>query len=119
MAKVAIGWTESDRAGGYISYVDGWKAEAPQLVWVTDIPDYLAVSIEDVAEAVFEATNAPYELPVGSLGRWFQTYFQTNSPQPRSLSVGDTVSFVSYDAQANMIPSAVVSCERIGWNRRF
>jgi len=120
MSKVAIGWTESDRAAGYISYMDGWKPEAEQEVWVIDIPDYFATDIERVAEAVFEATNAPYELPVGSLGIWFQNYFKTQGGVlPRSLSVGDTVSFVHYDAEANMVPAAVVSCESMGWKRRF
>ena len=93
---VVIGLTQSARTGDYFPMSDGYREGAAQQVVSVEVETGLLVgkSIEAVAEAVFEATNAPVEVfarnPLACaileglldpMGRG----------QYRSLSVGDTV----------------------------
>ena len=107
---VVIGLTQSARTGDYFPMSDGYREGAAQQVVSVEVETGLLVgkSIEAVAEAVFEATNAPVEVfarnPLACaileglldpMGRG----------QYRSLSVGDTVE----------VDGTRVACDRFGW----
>lgn len=56
-----------------------------------------SISVEDVAEAVFEATNSPHRLKAGSLAQfvrqWFTDRHARRGETYPTLSVGDVVTF--------------------------
>jgi hypothetical protein len=104
---ISIGYTRSDRrrgpAGDYIPSVDGYQPGAAQDVVTIEVPHDSRLgqlTIHDLAEAVFVATNAPYpSLRDGTPGAHeiAEALNQWTDPSParrrrlRSLSVGDTV----------------------------
>lgn len=85
MATIRVGFTRSDRATGYSSF-DGYREGAEQDL-VDIVVKLCPVPVETIAEAVFEATNAPYPVP-GLAGDIRAALYDL---PVRSLSVGDTV----------------------------
>jgi hypothetical protein len=104
---ISIGYTRSDRrrgpAGDYIPSVDGYQPGAAQDVVTIEVPHDSRLgqlTIHDLAEAVFVATNAPYpSLRDGTpdAHEIAEALNRPTDPSPvrrralRSLSVGDTV----------------------------
>jgi hypothetical protein len=104
---ISIGYTRSDRkrgrAGDYIPSVDGYQPGAAQDVVTIEVPHDSRLgqlTIHDLAEAVFVATNAPYpSLRDGTPGAHeiAEALNRPTDPSParrrglRSLSAGDTV----------------------------
>lgn len=72
-------------------------------------------SVEDVAEAVFEATNAPFELPEGSLAARIRGWFANRTGKYPALSVGDTVQ-LRKGAGENLVVDTV-RVEPIGFSK--
>jgi hypothetical protein len=105
---IILGFTESDRDAGYISFSDGYRPEArQQLVTITLEGDGSQYDAEELAEAAFVASNHPGEAPTGP-ARAIQLALAEQAPGPlRSLSVGDTVT----------VHGQTWACENSGWQR--
>lgn len=71
------------------------------------------LSVEDVAEAVFEATNAPFELKDGSLSQRVRDWFRIRSGYP-SLSVGDVVALRCAGDKDASVRVEAVGFSRVG-----
>lgn len=130
---VTIGWTMSDRANGYSSF-DGYRPGARQhtetinVEW-TNAPevaddDMLAAIgatradaealriqrvVEALAEACFEATNAPFATGLAAqiAEKIAATGYRGEQAGHYSLSVGDTVT----------VNEVTLACARFGWER--
>ncbi|MEV7628802.1 hypothetical protein [Actinoplanes sp. NPDC089786] len=105
---ITLGFTESDRDAGYISFSDGYQPGAQQqLVTITLEGDGTQYDAEELAEAAFVASNHPGEAPTGP-ARTIQLALAEQAPGPlRSLSVGDTVT----------VHDQMWACENSGWRR--
>jgi hypothetical protein len=121
---ITIGWTIHAPAPGsqghryadesYTPFRDAWTPGQPQHVETItlELPDVLdhpvAITATDLAEAVFEATNAP-EVREGSLAGLVQAAIQATGYTGReahwSLSVGDTVT----------VDGDIFACDMSGW----
>lgn len=93
-ATVALGLTRSDRAANYLPSMDGWVAGAAQdeIRFTVEVP--VAATVNEIAEAAFEATNAPGGLCglSADLKEAWEAAGHDRTAEPfRSLSVGDTV----------------------------
>ena len=108
--RITIGWTMNNdvlRAGGYVSFSDGYRIGAPQVV----IP--LEVQVPDLdplqtAEIVFDALNnpAPSGFARGILEAVQATGYKGEGAH-FSLSVGDTVE----------VDGTRLACESFGWKQ--
>jgi hypothetical protein len=105
---ITVGFTESDRDAGYVSFSDGYRPGArQQLVTITLEGDGTQYDPEELAEAAFVASNHPGEAPTGP-ARAIQLALAEQAPGPlRSLSVGDTVT----------MHGQMWACENSGWRR--
>lgn len=118
---ITIGLTESDLPH-YSSFMDGYRPGAEQQQVLIPVPADLTEhkSLEDIAEAVFVAVNAPYPMESETLEYFIQDQWSdlrdsmasVGMSGLRSVSVGDTVS-LGGDAETGH----AVSCERIGWTK--
>lgn len=147
MAKFLIGFTQSDRENDYVVSIHGYRGGAKQIELLVQIPDRLiseeysayrlaeedwikthprsaapSRELEWTAEQFFEATNAPYEFPVGTLSRYFQETLLEYSGYIRSMSTGDTFSRVDFAMDAFVNPNGVnvivietTVCQSVGW----
>lgn len=108
-ARLTVGFTQSDRAAGYLSF-DGYCEGAAQDEYTLIVPDDLGDldTIEAIAEELFIASNSP-EVCTG-LTRIFQLWIQ--GLPVRSLSVGDTVT-LEHEGR----PAQMVACESCGWKQ--
>lgn len=130
MSRILIGFTENDHYAEYIPALDGWTPDSKQYRLDYTLPPGLPVlPLEEVAEAFFEASNAPaydYETgeetfaKVGTLVRYFQDSLYSNiAGKWRSLSVGDSVAYAYVNAAGEYIIQELVSCERLGWKKQL
>lgn len=108
---VTIGWTKPDRAKGYSNF-DGYRIGAQQhtetiTLDVGDTEQPVARLAEVIVEAVFTATNSPYEEPgmAGQIRAAIAATGYRGQGAHYSISVGDTVT----------IGETMWACERIGW----
>ena len=107
--EITIGLTETDRAGDYVPYIDGYRSGAKQVEVKIHLIDEVVFNTghHALADAIYVATNVRGEfgLPtdpliayvLGALGDYRQ----------RSLSVGDTLSF----------DDLTFACARFGWEQ--
>lgn len=109
IATVKIGFTQSDLASGYSSF-DGYREGARQEIAEHrfEVGDFAP---EQVAEAVFAATNAPIEV-IEAMPLTRAIYLRLRRAAEageyvRSLSVGDTVE----------VDGVRLACDRFGWKR--
>lgn len=112
--EVTIGWTKSAMPE-YSSFADGYKPGAQQHVEVieVEVPETVPVSgmAEFVAEAVFTATNSPYEvsgLP-GQIRDAIAAKGYRGQGAHYSLSTGDTVT----------VGEVMLACESFGWKQVY
>jgi hypothetical protein len=105
---ITLGFTESDRAAGYVSFSDGYRPGARQTrISLTLDGDGSALSAQQWAEAAYEASNHPGHAHTGP-AQAIQRALADQAPGARrSLSVGDTVT-VRGDTWA---------CEPSGWRQ--
>jgi len=109
---ITVGFTESDRAADYSSFDDGYRPGAEQQtvqLVITD-PDGPAQSLDDWAEALFTASNAPgaapHEHPAITAARRALADARLGGVWMRTMSVGDTVT----------IGGQTVACDKgVGW----
>jgi hypothetical protein len=103
---ITLGFTESDRDAGYVSFSDGYRHGArQQLVTIMLEGDGSRYDAEQWAEAAFVASNHPGEAPSG-LARAIQLALADQVKVPlRSMSVGDTVT----------VHGQMWACENSGW----
>ena len=103
---ITLGFTESDRDAGYVSFSDGHRHGArQQLVTITLEGAGSQYNAEQWAEAAFVASNHPGEAPAGA-ARVIQVALAEQVTGPlRSLSVGDTVT----------VHGQMWACENNGW----
>lgn len=87
---ITVGFTVTDRANDYVPSMDGWRPEAAQEVVMWEVPDN-GLTVEEWAEAVFVATNAPPGIHVQDGATDIVRAMLAGRRAPRSLSVGDTV----------------------------
>ena len=114
IVEVTIGWTKPNRAIGYSNF-DGYRPGASQHIETIqlDMPHATPTLelVEQIADAVFEATNSSQpthgcSLPaaiawaIGMTGYWGEGAHY-------SLSVGDTVT----------VGEVMLACARTGWTR--
>lgn len=107
MTRLIIGLTESDRAAGYSSFLDGYRPGAWQGIRVIEVPDVPGLADEGWAEAVFKATNAPLEAVEGDPGAKAVWDALADLPAARSLSAGDTVT----------VGGVMYECAKSGWKK--
>ncbi len=105
MTTIEIGFTKTDRPGNYIPMCDGYRAGAEQEVLTLAVSNCSQLTPEQVAEAVFEATNAPDDVDVTDAAHHIR--WELRGRAYRSLSVGDTVA----------VAGVKVECKRVGWGR--
>jgi hypothetical protein len=106
---VEIGWTMSDRENGYVSHMDGWRAEAVQHVVSIEVDLPPGMPPYKVADLVFLATNVE-ELEGHPHAEQIRTAVQATGYRGEearhfALSVGDTVS----------VGGMRLACEDVGW----
>ncbi len=70
-------------------------------------------AVEDVAEAVFVATNAPFELREDSLAARLRDWFKVRAGYP-SLSVGDVVSVRCAGETSGTVRVEAVGFSKVG-----
>lgn len=105
---ITLGFTESDRDAGYISFSDGYRPGAPQQqVTLTLEGDGSQYSAEDWADAAFTASNHPGLAPDGPARAIQLALAEQARIRLRSLSVGDTVT----------VHGQMWACEDVGWRR--
>ncbi len=103
---ITLGFTESDRAGGYVSYADGYRPGAAQvLVTIALDIDGSDRSPQDWADAVFQASNSPAPATDPAVAAIRHALAEQVHTPMRSLSVGDTVTVVGQ----------TWACEPSGW----
>lgn len=105
---ITLGFTESDRTGGYSSFSDGYRLGARQVsVTIALEGDGHLLTGKQWAETAFVASNHPGEAPAGP-ARALQLALAEQVCFPlRSLSVGDTVT----------VHGQMWGCEPAGWRR--
>lgn len=105
---ITLGFTESDRAAGYISFSDGYRLGTRQVrISLILDGDGSALSGQQWAEAAYEASNHPGHAPTGP-ARAIQRALADQAPGARrSLSVGDTVT----------VRGHTWACEPSGWRQ--
>ena len=111
---VRIGLTRSDRDKNYVPQIDGFISGSKQDFYTIDSKFISGLSAEEVAEAVFEATNAPSipfdNLFMAEVREVFELsskfYDPMSNIELRALSVGDTVEVVGL---------GTVACDHVGW----
>lgn len=104
---IIVGFTHSDRANDYSSFMDGWRDGAKQTTHTLTVPDNPAVTGLEWAEAVFVATNIPggEEYPgVAEVRQAMQPWDHVPDGW-RSLSKGDTVT----------VDGQMYACASSGW----
>lgn len=104
---ITVGWTISDMDAGYSSFSDGYRHGAKQHVETVtvDIPDDWTT--EQVAEAVFVATNSPRPDDTAEQIRSAISATGYNGRGAHwSFSVGDTVT----------VGDQTVACANFGWD---
>lgn len=119
---ITIGLTASDRDNNYSSFMDGYRPGADQQQVLLPVPSFLlhGKDIEEIAEKVFIATNAPGDMPVGTLEHavrnlWSELVRSLSSVGQgslRSVSKGDTVT-LGFDVDED----PTVACASFGWDR--
>ena len=111
---VRIGLTRPDRTKNYVPQIDGFVPGAKCDFYTIDSKNVSDKTVDEIAEAVFEATNAP-SIPVEDLfmaevREVFEMASRFYDPMSdielRALSVGDTVEVVGLGARA---------CDHVGW----
>ena len=94
---IIIGFTSFDRSSDYCPMIDGYREAAPQDVTVIRLPRTALFNTvgHEVAEAVFAATNAPFEVEglTAAVREALQVRISKGA-RVRSLSVGDTVTIL-------------------------
>lgn len=114
---VTIGLTQSevDEKTEQVIYSSfmGYRAGARQEEIVLTVPA-TGDTVEDVAEAVFVASNAPYEVEglAAEIRAAMRRYLLAGGEPTRSLSTGDTVTLTRADGSTSR-----VACENLGWKR--
>jgi hypothetical protein len=101
--NLVIGFTESDRASGYVSFCDGYRPGAKQRLVSLTVRSARTYLGEEVAEAAFVATNHPEPDTLGGLAGIIAKALAYKPV--RSLSVGDTVD----------VNGTNWACSRKGW----
>jgi hypothetical protein len=106
--EVTIGWTKSDRDNDYSSFSDGYRRGADQHTETIRVEVPADRDAEDIAEAVFFATNAPYLDPASREGKILAAIYANGyhgEGAHFSLSTGDTVT----------VGDTMLACARFGW----
>lgn len=106
---VYLGLSQSDQRENYYPMIDGWRPGVTQTQVAIVVPTEAVAdrSIDEVAEALFVATNHPAPLEAGGLATVLAEALSDQDLRPRALSVGDTV----------VCGPAAVACDRSGWTR--
>ena len=105
---ITLGFTESDRDAGYVSFSDGYRLGArQQLVTITLEGDGSQYDAKQWAEAAFVASNHPGQAPSGPAGAIQLALAEQVKVPLRSMSVGDTVT----------VHGQMWACENSGWRR--
>jgi hypothetical protein len=102
---LTVGFTESDRASGYVSFCDGYRPGADQRLVSLTVRSARTYDGPEVAEAAFVATNHPDPDTLGGLAGTIAKAL--NGKPVRSLSVGDTVTVNGF----------TWACSRRGWQQ--
>lgn len=92
--RIVLGLTRTDRIANYIPAMDGYRDGADQERYVLHVPTEAlrGVTLEQVAEAAFTATNHPFpESLTGLAGLIAVEVADARRVSLRSLSTGDTV----------------------------
>lgn len=108
--RITIGFTKTDRESNYVPMMDGYRAGAEQELVVVDMPRaLLPVVIAQTPELFFGVTNAPLDAIQASprMSRMHEHFVSVGQTFPRSISVGDTVSY----------GDERWACARRGWDR--
>jgi hypothetical protein len=105
---ITLGFTESDLADGYSSFMDGYRIGATQLsVTIALEGGGSHLSTQQWAEAAFEASNNPEPASNHTVAAIRHALTEQVHTPLRSLSVGDTVT----------VHGQMWACESVGWRR--
>jgi hypothetical protein len=107
MTAITIGWTKFKTGDSYVPFVDGYRSGAAQHS-ITVESETGSLTTEDIANAVYEATNAPTVHPdtlAGDILAQIHATGYRGQDAHFSLSVGDTVTAKGWRA----------ACARSGW----
>lgn len=107
---ILVGLTHSNRSLGYSSFDDGWRPEAQQTVIPLQLPETTRATPQELAEAVFAATNTPGGVVWPGIVEVRQVIARWAGRPPagwRTVSTGDTVT----------VDTTTFACTEEGWRK--
>jgi hypothetical protein len=119
IVTVNYGHTMTDRGANYVPAMDGWKAGARQVILTLtlDVPDARTwgATPENVAEAIYMATNAPRSIwsPLAILVDVALEPYRQDGQRTYVMDVGDTV--VCWTRTSSPV---FLECRHAGFDRR-
>lgn len=101
-----IGFTATDRPGGYVPELDGYRPGAEQTIRTITVDLAEPMTVWTLAAAVFGATHASGDMALTPLQAAIRATLADGADAWRDMSVGDTVT----------VGTMTVACTTTGWD---